>query len=237
MDLFPDIWLTDQRCNKCSHTHYYAIPDPLRFYDTISPDCFHRLLLKINKRNEEIMGKFHSIEATKWDRCECFECYVFFFGLWGQRFDFVPPVLVCFAVWKNRHMRTVTNYFIVNLSFADVLVTIICLPASLVVDITETWFFGNTLCKIVPYLQVGHQFCHRTPWPALLYVFIHPSSFIISQFLHHQEIMRMYLEYNDLYLHEAYVRSVTMVLLSLVHVLCSFQSCPLLSIPQSCCTS
>ncbi|KAI3362668.1 hypothetical protein L3Q82_001742 [Scortum barcoo] len=56
-------------------------------------------------------------------------------------------------VWKNRHMRTVTNYFIVNLSFADVLVTIICLPASLVVDITETWFFGNTLCKVVPYLQ------------------------------------------------------------------------------------
>ncbi|KAM7385696.1 hypothetical protein PAMP_001758 [Pampus punctatissimus] len=56
-------------------------------------------------------------------------------------------------MWKNRHMRTVTNYFIVNLSFADVLVTIICLPASLVVDITETWFFGKTLCKVVPYLQ------------------------------------------------------------------------------------
>ncbi|KAL0964656.1 hypothetical protein UPYG_G00327120 [Umbra pygmaea] len=50
-------------------------------------------------------------------------------------------------------MRTVTNYFIVNLSFADVLVTITCLPASLVVDITETWFFGSTLCKILPYLQ------------------------------------------------------------------------------------
>ncbi|CAG09420.1 unnamed protein product, partial [Tetraodon nigroviridis] len=71
---------------------------------------------------------------------------VFFVSLIGNS-------LVCFAVWKNRHMRTVTNYFIVNLSFADVLVTIICLPASLVVDITETWFFGNTLCKIVPYLQ------------------------------------------------------------------------------------
>lgn len=57
-------------------------------------------------------------------------------------------------------MRTVTNYFIVNLSFADVLVTIICLPASLVVDITETWFFGNTLCKIVPYLQVRFHLWH-----------------------------------------------------------------------------
>nr|XP_020458795.1 orexin receptor type 2 [Monopterus albus] len=71
---------------------------------------------------------------------------VFFVSLIGNS-------LVCFAVWKNRHMRTVTNYFIVNLSFADVLVTIICLPASLVVDITETWFFGNMLCKVVPYLQ------------------------------------------------------------------------------------
>lgn len=57
-------------------------------------------------------------------------------------------------------MHTVTNYFIVNLSFADVLVTIICLPASLVVDITETWFFGNTLCKVVPYLQVRDAFWH-----------------------------------------------------------------------------
>ncbi|XP_016144642.1 orexin receptor type 2-like, partial [Sinocyclocheilus grahami] len=65
----------------------------------------------------------------------------------------VGNTLVCFAVWKNHHMRTVTNYFIVNLSFADILVTITCLPASLVVDITETWFFGQTLCKILPYLQ------------------------------------------------------------------------------------
>ncbi|XP_010887271.1 orexin receptor type 2 [Esox lucius] len=65
----------------------------------------------------------------------------------------IGNTLVCFAVWKNHHMRTVTNYFIVNLSFADVLVTVTCLPASLVVDITETWFFGDTLCKILPYLQ------------------------------------------------------------------------------------
>lgn len=76
-----------------------------------------------------------------------------------SEFWLCPSRSVCFAVWKNRHMRTVTNYFIVNLSFADVLVTIICLPASLVVDITETWFFGNMLCKIVPYLQVC-DLCH-----------------------------------------------------------------------------
>ncbi|XP_011836670.1 PREDICTED: orexin receptor type 2 isoform X1 [Mandrillus leucophaeus] len=65
----------------------------------------------------------------------------------------IGNVLVCVAVWKNHHMRTVTNYFIVNLSLADVLVTITCLPATLLVDITETWFFGQSLCKVIPYLQ------------------------------------------------------------------------------------
>ena len=76
----------------------------------------------------------------------------------GHRKCLIVSFSVCFAVWKNQHMRTVTNYFIVNLSFADVLVTLICLPASLVVDITETWFFGNALCKVVPYLQVRDTF-------------------------------------------------------------------------------
>ncbi|KAI4894519.1 hypothetical protein NFI96_016921, partial [Prochilodus magdalenae] len=70
--------------------------------------------------------------------------------------------------WKNHHMRTVTNYFIVNLSFADILVTITCLPASLVVDITETWFFGETLCRILPYLQrpVGQHPVDSVLWAA-----------------------------------------------------------------------
>nr|XP_035954486.1 orexin receptor type 1 isoform X1 [Halichoerus grypus] len=65
----------------------------------------------------------------------------------------VGNTLVCLAVWRNHHMRTVTNYFIVNLSLADVLVTTICLPASLLVDITESWLFGPALCKVIPYLQ------------------------------------------------------------------------------------
>lgn len=90
-------------------------------------------------------------------------------------------------------MRTVTNYFIVNLSLADVLVTIICLPASLVVDITETWFFGATLCKIVPYLQVGHHFatenldlicCRLTPPCFLIYICIFYHQEVTSGYLH-----------------------------------------------------
>jgi hypothetical protein len=42
-------------------------------------------------------------------------------------------ILVCFAVWRNRQMRTVTNMFIVNLSVADLGIIIICLPPTLLV--------------------------------------------------------------------------------------------------------
>ena len=62
--------------------------------------------------------------------------------------------LVCFVVWRNNHMRTVTNLFIVNLSLADFLVILICLPPTVLGDVTETWYMGSVMCKIVKYIQV-----------------------------------------------------------------------------------
>ncbi|XP_057377173.1 orexin/Hypocretin receptor type 1-like isoform X2 [Daphnia carinata] len=73
-------------------------------------------------------------------------CVVFIVGLVGN-------FLVCLAVYRNHTMRTVTNMFIVNLAIADFLVIFLCLPPTVLWDITETWFMGNTLCKIIPYFQ------------------------------------------------------------------------------------
>lgn len=44
----------------------------------------------------------------------------------------VGNALVCFIVLKNRHMRTVTNMFILNLAVSDLLVGIFCMPTTLV---------------------------------------------------------------------------------------------------------
>lgn len=77
-----------------------------------------------------------------------FHCVVFVVGLVGN-------CLVCVAVYRNHTMRTVTNYFIVNLAVADFLVILFCLPPSVVWDVTSTWWFGTALCKIVLYLQVS----------------------------------------------------------------------------------
>lgn len=78
----------------------------------------------------------------------CFHCIVFVMGLVGN-------ILVCVAVYRNHTMRTVTNYFIVNLAVADFLVILFCLPPSVVWDVTSTWFFGVAMCKVVLYLQVS----------------------------------------------------------------------------------
>lgn len=75
-------------------------------------------------------------------------CLVFVVGLVGN-------FLVCLAVYRNHTMRTVTNMFIVNLAIADFLVVFLCLPPTVLWDITETWFMGSTLCKIIPYFQVS----------------------------------------------------------------------------------
>ncbi|XP_071477338.1 orexin receptor type 2-like [Diadema antillarum] len=61
--------------------------------------------------------------------------------------------LVCYAVLRNEHMRTVTNYYIVNLSVADILVSLLCLGPTAAVDVTETWWLGKVGCKVIPFFQ------------------------------------------------------------------------------------
>lgn len=73
---------------------------------------------------------------------------VFVVGLVGN-------ALVCTAVYRNHSMRTVTNYFIVNLALADFMVILFCLAPTVIWDVTETWFMGEKLCKIVLYIQVS----------------------------------------------------------------------------------
>lgn len=67
----------------------------------------------------------------------------------------VGNALVCIAVYTNYTMRTVTNIFIVNLAVADFFVILFCLPPTVVWDVTETWFMGEAMCKVVLYFQVS----------------------------------------------------------------------------------
>lgn len=76
---------------------------------------------------------------------------VFIAGLVGN-------ALVVIAVYRNHTMRTVTNYFIANLAVADFMVILFCLPPTVLWDVTETWFLGDALCKVLLYFQVSGGF-------------------------------------------------------------------------------
>uniref|UniRef100_A0A8C0Q1H1 Neuropeptide FF receptor 1 n=1 Tax=Canis lupus familiaris TaxID=9615 RepID=A0A8C0Q1H1_CANLF len=65
----------------------------------------------------------------------------------------VGNALVCFIVLKNRHMRTVTNMFILNLAVSDLLVGIFCMPTTLVDNLITGWPFDNATCKMSGLVQ------------------------------------------------------------------------------------
>ncbi|XP_028026002.1 RYamide receptor-like [Bombyx mandarina] len=62
--------------------------------------------------------------------------------------------LVCFIVHTSPRMKTVTNYFIVNLAVGDILMTLFCVPFSFVsMLVLRYWPFGAVMCKVVNFSQ------------------------------------------------------------------------------------
>lgn len=58
-----------------------------------------------------------------------------------------------FVISFVSRIDSVTNYFLVNLSVADLLVTTICMPMAISQNITVIWFYGLFMCKFGAYLQ------------------------------------------------------------------------------------
>ena len=46
-----------------------------------------------------------------------------------------------------------TNWFLVNLAFSDLLVTLVCMPMAISTSVTAIWFYGLFMCKFSVYLQ------------------------------------------------------------------------------------
>lgn len=60
----------------------------------------------------------------------------------------VGNVLVILSVVCNKHLQTVTNFFIVNLAMADLLLSTIVLPFSASLEVLGCWVFGRLFCNI-----------------------------------------------------------------------------------------
>ncbi|UYV73463.1 PRLHR [Cordylochernes scorpioides] len=76
----------------------------------------------------------------------CIYILTFVIGLFGN-------VLVCCVVFRNKHMQTVTNYFITNLALSDILLCTFAVPFTPLYIFLQEWVFGAFVCKAVPYAQ------------------------------------------------------------------------------------
>ncbi|XP_035688159.1 G-protein coupled receptor 54-like [Branchiostoma floridae] len=66
--------------------------------------------------------------------------------------------LVIYIVARFSEMRTVTNYYIVNLAVTDLAFLVCCVPFTAANYTLPSWIFGEALCKLVNYLkQVAAQ--------------------------------------------------------------------------------
>ncbi|GAB6031558.1 octopamine receptor [Chamberlinius hualienensis] len=55
-------------------------------------------------------------------------------------------LLVIMSVIRHERLRIITNYFVVSLAFADLLVALLAMSFNASVVIHDRWIFGNTLC-------------------------------------------------------------------------------------------
>lgn len=72
---------------------------------------------------------------------------IFVFALLGNG-------VVCYIVYATPRMKTVTNFFIVNLAVGDILMSLFCVPFSFFPTLLlQYWPFGSLLCYLVNYSQ------------------------------------------------------------------------------------
>ncbi|XP_055694449.1 prolactin-releasing peptide receptor-like [Lutzomyia longipalpis] len=65
----------------------------------------------------------------------------------------VGNILVCYVVFRNKAMQTVTNFFITNLALSDILLCVLAVPFTPLYTFLRRWVFGVALCHLVPFAQ------------------------------------------------------------------------------------
>lgn len=104
----------------------------------------------LNKNNNSYNGNLtdHSLMDNVIIQIPFYILYstIFILGVFGN-------VLVCYVVFRNKAMQTVTNLFITNLALSDILLCILAVPFTPLYTFQGRWIFGTVLCHLVPYAQ------------------------------------------------------------------------------------
>lgn len=61
--------------------------------------------------------------------------------------------LIIAVLVRNKRMRTVTNLFLLSLSASDLMVSVVCIPFTLIPNLMRDFVFGAGMCKLVMYFM------------------------------------------------------------------------------------
>lgn len=61
--------------------------------------------------------------------------------------------LIIAVLVRNRRMRTVTNLFLLSLAISDLMVSLVCIPFTLIPNLMRDFIFGTGICKLVMYFM------------------------------------------------------------------------------------
>ena len=74
----------------------------------------------------------------------CFICLAALFGNFS----------LYIIVYKNKDLRTITNLYILNLAAADIMVSVLSIPFTVVTVITGHWLFRDTACVALGFFTI-----------------------------------------------------------------------------------
>ncbi|KAM9276289.1 putative G-protein coupled receptor 19 [Cariama cristata] len=93
--------------------------------------------------------------------------------------------LVCLVIHRSRRTQSTTNYFVVSMACADLLLSVASVPFALLQLTFGRWTLGNMMCKLVRYVQYltpGVQiFVLLSICVDRFYTIVYPLSFKVSR--------------------------------------------------------
>ncbi|XP_069124041.1 tachykinin-like peptides receptor 99D [Argopecten irradians] len=85
---------------------------------------------------------------------------------WWQQFLFITAfsllfivaaagnIIVIWIVMAHKRMRTVTNYFLVNLAIADTLISVLNTPFTFTFCLYQDWWYGDAYCRFTQFINL-----------------------------------------------------------------------------------